>query len=312
MRALLTGGHGFVARWLREHLEAEGDEIVGAADSEVDVTDGEALRSWIADAAPDAIYHLAALTHVGESWDAPAETFRVNAIGTVLVLEAARATAAKQPTVLVVSSAEVYGTVSPDQMPITEDLPPRPVTPYAASKVAAELVALQAHLGYGSPVVTTRAFNHVGPGQNPSFLVPALAQRIVEAETTGANTIRIGNLSARRDMTDVRDVVRAYRALVVAGEPGETYNVCSGRDVAVEDIARRLVELSGLDLELVVDPELVRPVEVPVMRGDPGKITRRTGWTPEIPLDDTLRDVLASAREREQAAREGPLVRGGF
>lgn len=309
MRALLTGGHGFVARWLREHLVEQGDEIVGG-DREVDITDGEGLRGWMAEAAPDAVYHLAALTHVGESWGAPAETFTVNAVGTVHVLEAARA-CSTTPAVLVVSSAEVYGIVAPEQMPITEDLPPRPVTPYAASKVAAEFAALQAFLGHGSPVVRTRAFNHAGPGQNPSFLVPALAQRIVEAERTGATTIRIGNLSARRDITDVRDVVRAYRALVDEGEPGEVYNVCSGRDVAAEDVARRLVELSGLDLELVVDPELVRPVEVPVMRGDPGKLTRRTGWTPQLPLDQTLRDVLEAAREREQATHEGPLVRGG-
>jgi GDP-4-dehydro-6-deoxy-D-mannose reductase len=201
------------------------------------------------------------------------------------------------PRVLVVSSAEVYGRVQPGDLPLTEDAPLRPVSPYAASKAAAELLAVQAHLGHGLPVVRARPFNHVGPGQSPTFAVAAFAHRIVEARRTGASTLHVGNLTPRRDLTDVRDVVRAYRLLIERGVPGEVYNVCSGRDVAIEDVVRRLLELAGADLELEVDQSLLRPVDVPVLRGDGGRLHAATGWEPAIPLDETLRDVLDAAQK---------------
>lgn len=300
MRALVTGGKGFVGTWLAEHLRACGDEVV-AIDVETDVADQAALDPVVADAAPDAVYHLAARTHVGESWEVPAEVLRVNVLGTASVLAAARRLP-RSPTVLVVSSAEVYGSVRPEELPLTEASPVAPVTPYAASKAAAEQVALQAWRGYGQPVVVVRPFNHVGPGQAPTFAVPALARRIVEARRTGAPSLAVGTLTTRRDFTDVRDVVQAYRLLVERGEPGRVYNVCSGRDVAVADVAARLLALAGASLALVTDPALVRPVDVPVLRGDPGLLAAATGWAPAIPLDDTLRDVLASW---EAAAGDG-------
>jgi len=296
VRALITGGRGFVGKWLSAHLEEQGDEVV-AIDSETDVADQEALDSVVADTAPEVIYHLAARTHVGESWKVPAEVLRVNVLGTAAVLAAARRLPG-EATVLVVSSAEVYGVVQTAQLPLTESAPVAPVTPYAASKAAAEQVALQAWRGYGQRVVLVRPFNHVGPGQAPSFAVAALARRIIEARREGVGTLAVGTLTTRRDFTDVRDVVKAYRLLVERGEPGSVYNVCSGRDVAVSEIAARLLALDGSDLELVIDPALVRPVDVPVLRGDPTLLETATGWKPEIPLDETLQDVLSYWEER--------------
>jgi GDP-4-dehydro-6-deoxy-D-mannose reductase len=223
---------------------------------------------------------------------------RVNVLGTAELLASAR-TLAITPTVLVVSSAEVYGTVSPEQLPLHEDAPTAPVTPYAASKLAAEAVALQAWRGYRQPVIVVRPFNHIGPGQSPNFAVPALAKRIVEARNAGAGSLRVGTLTTRRDFTDVRDVVVAYRLLLQHGQPGTVYNVCSGRDVAISEVADELLGLAQAELELVTDPELVRPVDVPVLRGDAGLLQAATGWSPSIPLATTLADVLTSWEEAD-------------
>lgn len=301
MRALVTGGSGFAGRWLVSHLREAGDEVV-ATGEEVNVTDAGAVRELFESYRPEAVYHLAGWAHVGSSWSDPPATFRVNAQGTVHVLDAARRQD-EAPRVLVVSSAEVYGAVSVDQLPLGEDAPVQPVSPYAASKVAAEVAAAQAWLGFGLPVVVARPFNHIGPGQSPTFVVSALARRIVEAERSGASRLEMGNPTPRRDLTDVRDVVRAYRLLLDAGEPGETYNVCSGRDLVIGDLARRLIELSGVPLELSTGTVELRPVDVPVLRGDPGRLVKATGWEPEIPLDQTLADVLAYWRDQPPPAK---------
>jgi GDP-4-dehydro-6-deoxy-D-mannose reductase len=292
VRSLITGGRGFVGTWLADHLRSLGDTVV-VIDQEVDVTDPSALLDALVEAAPQAIYHLAALTHVGQSWDQPLRVLEVNVLGTGAVLAAARQ-CGSDPTVLVTSSAEVYGAVTdPSLLPLTEESPTAPLTPYAASKLAAEALCTQAVLGHGQRVITVRPFNHIGPGQSPNFAVAALAKRILDAEASGASTIPVGNLSARRDFTDVRDVVRAYRLLVESGTAGVVYNVCSGRDVAIGEIADRLLALAGTSLELETDPALVRPVEVPVLRGDPGRLSAATGWVPELPLEQTLGDVLS-------------------
>ena len=292
MRALITGGKGFVGQWLSAHLKDRGDDVA-IIDLETDVADGAAVRRVMSDVRPDAVYHLAAMTHVGDSWEHPSQVLRVNVLGTAEILAAARAIP-ELPRVLDVSSAEVYGVVGTDQLPLDEHTATLPASPYAASKLAAEAVALQAWRGYGQPVMVVRPFNHIGPGQSPNFFVPALAKRIVEARRAGAGSLPVGTLTTRRDFTDVRDVVVAYRRLIEAGEPGGVYNVCSGRDVAMAEVARDLLRLAGADLELVTDPALVRPVDVPRLRGDATLLRETTGWLPVIPLATTLADVLAS------------------
>ncbi len=292
MRALITGGKGFVGQWLAAHLKDRGDEVA-VIDLETDVADGAAVRRVFSDVVPEAVYHLAAMTHVGESWEDPSQVLRVNVLGTAEILAAARQLPAA-PRVLVVSSAEVYGIVTPDQLPLDEDAPTVPASPYAASKLAAEAVALQAWRGYEQPVVVVRPFNHIGPGQSPNFFVPALAKRIVEARRTGARALRVGTLTTRRDFTDVRDVVAAYRLLIEQGAPGTVYNVCSGRDVAMSEVAAELQRLAGVELTLQTDPELVRPVDVPVLRGNAALLHAATGWQPTTPLATTLADVLSS------------------
>lgn len=295
MRSLITGGRGFVGTWLADHLRSCGDDVV-QIDQEVEITDPAALLAAVRAAAPDAIYHLAAMTHVGQSWDEPLRVLEVNVVGTGALLAAARE-CGTGPTVLVTSSAEVYGAVTdPARLPLTEESPTAPLSPYAASKLAAEALCVQAWLGHGQHVVMVRPFNHIGPGQSPNFAVSALSKRIVDAERSGATEIAVGNLTARRDFTDVRDVVRSYRRLVESGTPGEVYNVCSGKDVSIQEIADRLLAQAGSSVRLVQDPSLMRPVEVPVLRGDPSRLTAATGWAPELPLDQTLADVLGHWR----------------
>jgi GDP-4-dehydro-6-deoxy-D-mannose reductase len=297
VRALVTGGHGFVGGHLREHLEALGDHVTSLDRSgrdPVDVTDRDRLVEHVQAARADVLYHLAAFTHVGESFAAEAEVFAVNVDGTENVLAACRAAGVQR--VVVVGSAEQYGVVDPSTIPLAEDTPTRPVSPYARSKQAAEELALVAFRETGQGVVCVRAFNHTGPGQPPRFLVPALAARTVAAERAGLDTIAVGNLDPVRDYCDVRDVVRSYRLLAERGEPGTVYNVCSGRGVSVAEIASGLLALAERPLELVVDPDLVRATDVPVLVGDPSRLQRATGWTPEIPLEQTLADVLTTAR----------------
>ena len=213
MRAYLTGGSGFVGYWLLRHLSDAGD-TAAAPGPEVDVTDPALITADLAAVVPDVVFHLAALTHVGQSWHEPAETFRVNAMGTLNLLEAAAACEVP-PVVVLVSSAEVYGP-APGAAVLDEHAELRPVTPYAVSKVAAEFLGLQAFLGRGLRVIRARPFNHVGPGQTDDFVVSALARRMVEAELNKGGTVQVGNLAASRDFTDVRDVVRAYRPTTCA------------------------------------------------------------------------------------------------
>lgn len=298
MKALVTGATGFVGTHLIAHLQAEGDDVVMTdyVHDGVNICDPLAIGALVRKVHPDVVYHLAGWADVGASWQAPAQAFRVNAEGTLNVLGAAADAGAER--VLAVSSADVYGKVTEEDLPITEDSPLQPVSPYAASKVAADFLGLQAWLGRGLPVLRVRAFNHLGPGQTDHFVASALASRIARNELEGGDKIRIGNLSARRDFTDVRDVVRAYRLLVDKGEPGGVYNVCSGYDVAVQDLADRLLAFADRPMRFESDPDLLRPVDVPVLRGDHSRLTEVTGWEPEIPLETTLRDLLDDWRER--------------
>lgn len=298
MKALVTGAGGFVGHHLVEHLAESGDEVLTTDRSTdgLDITDVPALLDAFRRVRPAVVYHLAGASDVGGSWSTPQATFRSNAEGTLNVLWAAREAGVDR--VLTVGSADVYGRVVGADLPIDEDLPMRPVSPYAASKAAADHVALQAHLGFSQHVVRARPFNHLGPGQSTRFVAPALAERVALNERDGTPTVRVGNLSPRRDFTDVRDVVRAYRLLVDHGRPGEVYNVCSGRAIAVQALADQFISLARIPMELVTDPDLERPVDIPVLLGDNSRIRADIGWEPRIPLDVTLSDLLDDQRRR--------------
>jgi GDP-4-dehydro-6-deoxy-D-mannose reductase len=298
VRALVTGAGGFVGVHLVRHLEQLGDEVVQLERrvDGIDIADADAITDAVVAAKPEAVYHLAGAADVGGSWTEPRETFLANALGTLNVLEASRQAGADR--VLAVTSADVYGRVTQEELPLDEDQPLRPVSPYAASKVAADALAQQAWLGHKFPVVRVRAFNHLGPGQSDHFVAPSLAARIARNERDGGVEVPIGNMTPLRDVTDVRDVVRAYRLLMEEGEPGAVYNVCRGSAVSVEHIARALLAMAARPMRLVSDPALQRPVDIPVLVGDNGALRRATGWEPTIPLEQTLSDVLADWRAR--------------
>jgi GDP-4-dehydro-6-deoxy-D-mannose reductase len=296
VKAVVTGSSGFVGRELTAHLEAAGDEVVGLDRAGgADITDATAIRDLIASLRPQAIYHLAAVSHVGGSWSAAAQVFRVNAEGTLNVLAAARDAGVER--VLVVGSADEYGAVSEADLPLGEEAPLRPLSPYGASKVAAEYLGLQSFLGDGLGVIRVRAFNHTGPGQAEHFLIPALARRIAAAEREGRKEVAVGSLEPVRDFLDVADVAAAYRLLVERGSPGEVYNVCSGVGRSVGDVADLLLAMARHAIELVPDPALVRPVEVPRLVGDNTRLRTATGWRPTIPFEDTLAAILTRWRD---------------
>jgi GDP-4-dehydro-6-deoxy-D-mannose reductase len=298
VRALVTGAGGFVGVHLVRHLEEQGDDVLQLERTVdgIDIADADALTDAVVAAKPEVVYHLAGAADVGGSWTAARETFLANALGMLNVLEASREAGADR--VLAVTSADVYGRVSQDELPIREDQPLRPVSPYAASKVAADALAQQAWLGHRLPVVRVRAFNHLGPGQSDRFLAPSLASRIARNERDGGDEVPIGNMTPRRDVTDVRDVVRAYRLLIEAGEPGGVYNVCRGTAVSVRQIAEALLGMARRPMRLVPDPALQRPVDIPVLVGDNAALRAATGWRPTIPLERTLTDVLEDWRAR--------------
>ena len=296
MRAFITGAHGFVGRHLADHLRLLGDDVV-AVDRDCDVTDRERVVAKLRESSPDAIYHLAALTHIGDSWKEPTEFTRVNVLGTVNVLDAARAVA-PTATVIIVSSADVYGVVHESDLPLVETKAPAPANPYSQSKMEVEYFAREAARSAKQRVIIARPFNHVGPGQSAGFIVPALVERLLEARARQRNEIAVGDLSPRRDFTDVRDVVRAYRLMVQYAKSGEIYNVASGRDLAMSDLASQLVQMIAPGVRLQADPSLFRPVEVPVMRGSFAKLHDTTGWEPLREIDDSLRDVIEECRSR--------------
>ena len=296
MKALVTGGGGFVGQHLVRHLEACGDEVTATDRSTggCDILDAPALLDTFRRVRPEVVYHLAGASDVGGSWQTPQATFRANAEGTLNVLWAAREAGCER--VLTVGSADVYGKVTAEDLPIREDLPLRPVSPYAASKCAADHVALQAFLGYDQGVIRARPFNHLGPGQTDRFVAPALAGRVARNELRGDEVVMVGNLSPKRDFTDVRDVVRAYRLMVEHGTAGAVYNVCSGRAIAVQELAEQFISMAKIPMRLEADPELQRPVDIPVLLGDSSRLRADTGWEPEIPLEQTLQDLLDDRR----------------
>jgi len=292
-RVLLTGASGFVGR----HVLASGlDGAFAGAEfialPAVDVRDSEALQRELRGVGPDYVIHLAAQSFVPRSFEDPAETLAINVLGTLNLLQALDSDGFSG-RFLYVSSGDVYGTVSESRLPVDEDLPPAPRNPYAVSKVAAEQLCLQWHRSNRLDVVIARPFNHVGPGQGRSFVVPALAAQVVAvASGRQASTISAGDIDVTRDFTDVRDVVSAYANLLVSGNAGKIYAVGSGIERSVRDILHRLLELAGAEADVSQDPAKFRPAEQRRMVADSSLIRQETGWTPRIPWDQTLMDIL--------------------
>ncbi len=294
MRTYVTGGDGFVGTFLQELLRRNGDDIVAPF---IDLADKDNLRQSFIDSRPDVIYHLAGQASVDRSWGDSSETFSVNAVGTLHVVEAA-ASLEHKPRVIVVSSGEVYGSVSADECPVAEDRIPAPLNPYGASKAAAEVVALQTWRARGLPVIVTRPFNHIGPGQSPGFLVSAVAKRIAEAERDGNDEITVGNLSAIRDFSNVRDIVSAYRTLAVEGVPGQIYNVGSGVGTLVQSVVEKLLAAAKYPMRMTTDAALARPSEIPELVADVTRIRSDTSWVPCHGIDEALAETLQWWRER--------------
>ena len=309
MKALVTGALGFVGRHLVAHLTECGDSVIATdrSDGGPDLLDPEGMDQLIETHSPEAIFHLGGWADVGGSWDQPRAAFEVNALGTFNLLESARRHDVGR--VLNIGSADVYGKVAPEDLPLTETHPVAPSSPYAASKMASEYLGVQAANGYGLGVVNIRAFNHIGPGQSDKFVAPALSLRIARNERSGVDSVEVGNLEPRRDITDVRDVVRAYRLALTDGIPGEVYNVCSGRARSIREVAEMLIAGASTPMTLAVDPALQRPVDVPVLEGSHAKLTEATGWEPTIPIETSLGDLLDDCRARVAAEiASGPPV----
>jgi GDP-4-dehydro-6-deoxy-D-mannose reductase len=307
VRALVTGGSGFAGGHLVEHLRACGDEVVTVSrsgDLAADLLDPQATARAVAEATPDVVYHLAAQAHVGRSWADPAATLNDNLAMTLNVLGAVRS-AVPEATVVAVSSGEVYG--PPATLPVDEHAELRPQNPYAVSKASADLLARFHADAYGMRVVRPRAFNHAGPRQEPAYAIASFARQVALGAAAGEDPVVVetGNPDTRRDYTDVRDVVRAYRLLALHGEPGEAYNVCSGRTASAAELVAACAAVAGVRIDHRVDRSLVRAHEVMEIRGSFEKLRAATGWEPEIDLETTLRDTMAWWREQAAASQPG-------
>ncbi|HTU82046.1 MAG TPA: GDP-mannose 4,6-dehydratase, partial [Candidatus Acidoferrales bacterium] len=271
----------------------------------LDLGDGASIAAALDVASPDVVFHLAAQTFVPDSYDAPLQTYDVNVMGTARLAQAVRAYARERgtmPRIVFASSAEVYGIRAAADFPLRETLGVRPANPYAASKAAAEAVLLAESRAFGLDVVVARAFNHVGPGQNDRFVVPSFARQLANVAAGAPPQLFVGNLDAKRDFLDVRDVVRAYAALARDGDSGEIYNVCSGNAVAIRDVLRELVAIARVPVEIRQDPQRMRPLDVPLFVGSAEKLTQRTGWRPAIALPQSLRDLYRATGNSAQSS----------
>lgn len=312
--SLVTGAAGFVGRHLTRHLKDRGYVVSGLVHpseytedlvlegvtsiESADLLDEGALARALARVEPDEIYHLAAFSNPESSLKNARQTLETNILGTQNLLDAALQDG-RSPRILLVGSAQQYGNVAEDEQPISEERAQKPLTPYSVSKASQELLGQRYFLSEGLPVFWTRSFNHTGPGQSDAYVCSSFARQVAEVESgKRAPEIHVGNLAARRDFTDVRDVARAYTAIVERGQPGRAYNVCRGEAVSIQEVLDTLIELSTADVEVIVDPKRHHALDAPVIFGDATRLREETGWAPEFSLKDTLLDLLNDWRDK--------------
>ncbi len=322
MKALITGITGFAGSHLAEyllehqpHVEVHGtrrwrspmdnvSHLEGKVHfHEMDMTDSNSVELVLDTVRPDFIFHLAAQSFVPTSWSAPASTFDTNVRGQINIFEAVRGLGI-DPVIQIACSSEEYGLVHPEETPITEENPLRPLSPYAVSKVSQDYLGYQYFQSYGIKAIRTRGFNHTGPRRGDVFVTSNFAKQLARIKAgLDEPVIRVGNLDAVRDFTDVRDTVRAYWLAVNHAKPGEVYNICSGSGITIRELLDRLIERSGVEVKIEQDPARMRPSDVEILLGDCSKFKKDTGWEPEIPFDQTLDDIVAYWFERVQTER---------
>ncbi len=308
-RAFITGIAGFAGSFLAEELLAQGyivtgtylpgeslnrlDAIIDKIEiNPLDFAEPDIIPDMIKKIKPQYIYHLAAQPSVGRSFKQPLETYTANFMGSFYLLEAARNLKGLKGF-LMVTSADIYGSVKPKEPPLTEDRHLQPVSPYGVSKAAADMMAYQYHKNYDLPVIRVRSFNHSGPRQARGFVITDLSYQIARLERNRARKIiKIGNLSAKRDISDVRDIVHGYRLALERGKPGEVYHLCCGKAYQIKSLMNRLLKMANVEIKTEIDPKLARPTEVPILKGDPSKAEKELGYKRKYSIDDTLRDCL--------------------
>jgi GDP-4-dehydro-6-deoxy-D-mannose reductase len=307
VRVLITGGHGFIGRWLAQDLASQGHQVWVTYNNVpplrelwrdgpivsvgLDVRDAEAVEACMRTVAPERVYHLAAQSFPTLSWERPAYTMDVNVNGTVNVFEGLRAAGLKGARVLVACSSAEYGFVQPEEVPTTEEQPLRPLHPYGVSKVAQDLLAYQEHRNYGTHTTRVRIFNTTGPGKTGDVCAD-LTKRAVQAERGELQLMKVGNLGARRGFCDVRDMMRALQAAVEKGAPGEVYNAGATEAVSIREALDLILAQVKTKPRVEVDKALLRPTDEPIILGDSGKLRAATGWKPQIPLKQTLEDMV--------------------
>jgi GDP-4-dehydro-6-deoxy-D-mannose reductase len=312
MKVLITGITGFAGSHLADYCVERGDEVHGTNRwrsnleniihlngkirlHECDLTDSSAVRSVIREVNPEWVFHLAAQSYVHSSWKEPSYTLNNNITSELNLLEALKGSTAR---IQIAGSSEEYGEVDKWNIPISEDAPLNPLSPYAVSKIAQDFLGFQYFKSYGMEIVRTRAFNHTGPRRSKVFATSTFAKQIAEIEKGKEPIIYVGNLKAKRDFTDVRDMVRGYYLALKKGESGEVYNICSGKTHSMHKILEMLLSFTDRDIEIKQDPERMRPSDVPILLGDSSAFRVQTGWKPEIPIRETLKDLLNYWRER--------------
>ncbi len=316
-KVLITGANGFVGSHLSEYiLNNKLGEVYGAYRTknedfsnikgimkkielvECDITDSYSVDKTIEEVKPDYIFHLAAQAFVPSSWKSPVETLNTNIVGSLNLFEAIKKNN-KSITIQIAGSSEEYGMVKEDEVPITEDNPLRPLSPYGVSKVAMDLLGYQYNKSYGLKIIRTRAFNHEGPRRGESYVTSNFAKQVALIEAGEQKPVlMVGNLKAKRDYTDVRDTVRAYWLAAEKCTPGEAYNICSGKAYEIQKIVDILKELTKKDFEVKQDPKRLRPSDVQILLGDSSKFRKQTGWKPEIAFEKTMEDLLDYWRKK--------------